>query len=120
MSATDAKAWRRSVMSDEEARNFREQYDDCWSTGAVLDEFVRRLGKMKQVCSVTTSDGWYSAPTDHALHGENCRPAVLFVQPEKAKPLSDAEKIERALALLNTGDLECRSKLIAILRGESK
>ena len=90
MSDVDVKTWRRSVMSDEEAQRLWDFSSASNAVAFVLDQFVRRLGEME---SGHSAFGWgfHRLPCSESM----CRPAVLFVQPEKAKPLSDAEKIAK-------------------------
>ena len=98
---SDVKAWRRSIMSDLEA----------WRIGSdpnALDEFVRRLGEK-----------WAGVAEDFlnvGIGGHDKRPAVLFVQPEKPKALSDAERIERALAIAESRSQEGVADFIRIAR----
>ena len=123
---TDVKAWRRSVMSDGEARRIciNERISLEAGCAAVLDEFVRRLGQMTEM-HAWGKDGLARAdthPPKVCKEGTPCCPAVLFVQPEKPKArLSDAEKVERALAYIKA----CRpwtdaEPIERILRGESE
>ena len=83
---SDAKAWRRGIMSDDEAC---DEYDKSipegiWSQrgriaiGSVLDEFVRRLGEMR-----VGGSGGYGF--HYPCSDKGCRPAVLFVQREAEK-----------------------------------